>query len=94
MTRSLLLIAAGLLVAPAVWAMDAPSQPGSGNNVSAQFKSAPASAPSSAPDTGTYHAVAPMPAFNPAAYSNTTDCLNAAALANQPLGQCERGRSR
>jgi hypothetical protein len=86
------LIAVGLLVAPAAWAMDAPAQPGSGNNVSAQFATpTPALSPAnvSAPDAGTYHAVAPMPAFNPAAYRSTTDCLNAAAAANQPLGQCE-----
>jgi hypothetical protein len=100
MTRSLLtgslLVAAGLLVAPAAWAMDAPIQEGGGNNVGAVFRTpapAPSSAPATmnAPDTGPSHATAP---FNPAAYKSTTDCLNAAAAAHESLGQCEQGRSR
>jgi hypothetical protein len=48
MTRTLLAIAASLLIAPATWAMDAPIQPGGGNNVSSQFKTTPAPAPAPA----------------------------------------------
>jgi hypothetical protein len=94
MTRGLLLLAAGLLIAPAALAMDAPIQPGGGNNVSAQFKTAPAPAPAPAPATpDIYHAQAPAPSFDPAAYRTTTECLNAASAAHQMLGQCEgRGR--
>ncbi len=94
MTRSLLLLAAGLLIAPAAWAMDAPIQEGGGNNVGAQFKNAPAPAatPASAASTEIYHAQAPAPSFNAAAYRTETECLNAAEAAHQTLGQCENRR--
>ena len=49
MTRTLLVVAASLVVASTAWAIDAPIQPGGGNNVGAQFKSAPA--PAAAPTT-------------------------------------------
>ena len=49
MTRSLLIVAASLLVGSTAWAVDAPIQPGGGNNVNAQFRSTPAPAPASAP---------------------------------------------
>ena len=48
MTRTLLILAASLMVASTAWAVDAPSQPGGGNNVGAQFKSTPAPAPAPA----------------------------------------------
>jgi hypothetical protein len=47
MTRTLLIVAASFMVASAAWAIDAPSQPGGGNNVSSQFKTTPAPAPAS-----------------------------------------------
>ena len=81
--------------------MDAPSPDGSGNNIGGA--SSPANTPaaaaapapaSSTPSTDTYHAMAPEPAFNPAAYRSTTDCLNAAEVAHAQLGQCEKGGSR
>lgn len=52
MTRTLLVVAASLMVASTAWAVDAPIQPGGGNNVSSQFKStpAPAPAPTTLPD--------------------------------------------
>jgi hypothetical protein len=124
MTRSLLIVAASLLVGSTAWAMDAPSQPGGGNNVGAQFKSTPAPTPSSTPAPGiadhagpinapiqpgggndVSHALAtpaptPAPAaapapnmshaaFNPHAYNNASECMTAAAAAQQPLGPCE-----
>jgi hypothetical protein len=97
MTRSLLIIAGSLLIASSAWAMDAPSPSGSGNNVNGALSTpaaAPAPAPASTPYTDTYHAMSPEPAFNPAAYRTTTECLNAAEAAHAQLGQCERGRSR
>ena len=48
MTRTLLVVAASLVVASTAWAIDAPIQPGGGNNVNAQFKSTPAPAPAPA----------------------------------------------
>jgi hypothetical protein len=92
MTRTLLIVAAGLLFASPALAIDAPSPSGSGNNVNNAL-STPA-APASAPYADTYHAMSPEPAFNPAAYRTTTDCLNAAEAAHAALGQCERGGSR
>jgi hypothetical protein len=125
MTRSLLIVAASLMVASTAWAVDAPSQPGGGNNVGAQFKSTPAPTPASAPAPGIAdHAgpinapiqpgggnnvnaqfsstPAPTPApaatpapnmshaaFNPHAYNNASECMTAAAAAQQPLGPCE-----
>jgi hypothetical protein len=67
-----------------------PSPQGSGNNVNAALatpKPAPAPAPSNvnASTMGANQTIA----FNPMAYSNATDCLNAAAAANQPLSQCK-----
>ena len=93
MTRSLLIIAGSLLIASSCWAMDAPSPSGSGNAVNSALSTpagTPAPAPASTPYTDTYHALAPEPAFNPAAYRTTTDCLNAAEAAHAQLGQCER----
>jgi len=96
MTRSLLIIAGSLLFASSAWAMDAPSPSGSGNNIGGSTSPAntpapaPAPAPPSTPYTDTYHAMAPEPAFNPAAYRTTTDCLNAAEAVHAKLGQCER----
>jgi hypothetical protein len=83
MTRTLLVVAASLLVAPAAWAMDAPIQPGGGNSVNAQFRT-PAPAPAAAPSTG-----AGMSTFNPSAYGSASECMTAAAFAHQPLGPCE-----
>jgi len=100
MTRTLLIVAAGLLFASPAWAIDAPSPSGSGNNVSGALRTPeapaaqPAPAPASTPYVDTYHAMSPEPAFNPAAYRTTTDCLNAAAAAHAQLSQCERGGSR
>lgn len=99
MTRTLLIVAAGLLFASPAWAIDAPSPSGSGNNVNSALSmpaapaATPAAAPESMPYADTYHAMAPA-AFNPAAYRTTTDCLNAAEAAHAALGQCERGPSR
>jgi hypothetical protein len=97
MTRSLLIIAGSLLIASSAWAMDAPSPSGSGNNVGGALSTpaaTPAPAPASTPYVDSYHAMAPEPGFNPAAYRTTTDCLNAAEAAHAQLGQCERGGSR
>jgi len=100
MTRTLLIVAAGLLFASPALAIDAPSPSGSGNNVNnalstpAAPAATPAAAPASAPYADTHHAMSPEPAFNPAAYRTTTDCLNAAEAAHAALGQCERGGSR
>jgi len=69
-----------------------PSPQGSGNNVGAALKTTPAPAPApsnvNASGTGPSNAMQ-APAFNPMAYGSTTDCLNAAAAANQPLSQCK-----
>ncbi len=125
MTRSLLIVAASLLVGSTAWAIDAPIQPGGGNNVGAQFKLDACSAPSSTPAPGiadhagpinapiqpgggnnvnaqfsSTPAPAPAPAaapsqnmshaaFNPNAYNNASECMTAAAAAQQPLGPCE-----
>jgi hypothetical protein len=100
MTKSLLVVAGSLLIASSAWAIDAPSPSGSGNNVNGALSTpanpaaTPASSPASTPYTDTYHAMAPEPAFNPAAYRNATDCLNAAEAVHAALGQCERGGSR
>jgi len=99
MTRTLLIVAGSLLFASSAWAMDAPSPPGGGNNVNGALATpaAPAAQPASAPSApyvDTYHAMAPEPAFNPAAYRTSTDCLNAAEAAHAQLGQCEKGGSR
>jgi hypothetical protein len=91
MTRSLLILAASLLVAPAAWAVDAPIQPGGGNNVNAQFATpAPAATPAAAPSPGaSVSHVQEMSTFNPNAYGSASDCMTAAAAAHQPLGPCE-----
>jgi hypothetical protein len=98
MTKSLLVVAGSLLIATSAWAIDAPSPSGSGNNIGGSTSpvntAAPAPAPASTPSVDTYHAQAPEPGFNPAAYRSTTDCLNAAEVAHAQLGQCERGGSR
>jgi hypothetical protein len=91
MTRNLLMLAANMLIAPASWAMDAPIQPGGGNNVNAQF-STPSPAPAPAPPTGSSVSHAPAeqtPTFNPSTYDSASDCMTAAAAAHQPLGPCE-----
>jgi hypothetical protein len=88
MTRSLLILAASLIIVPAAWAMDAPIQEGGGNSVAHAFTAAaPADTPSAAPSRGQG-----MPAFNPTAYGDASDCMTAAAAAHQPLGQCEGQR--
>ena len=88
MTRSLLILAASLLVAPAAWAMDAPIQPGGGNNVNTQFATpAPAPTPEAAPSSIGH--VQDMPAFNPNAYGTASECMTAAASAHEPLAPCE-----
>jgi hypothetical protein len=93
MTRTLLILAGSLLVAPAAWAMDAPSQPGGGNAVNSQFRTPPPAAePAAAPSTGTTISHSPtdqMPTFNPNAYGSASDCMTAAYAAHQPLGPCE-----
>jgi hypothetical protein len=91
MTRSLLILAASLLVAPAAWAMDAPIQEGGGNSVGHVFTPpAPAPTPAAAPATGaSISHVQDMSTFNPNAYGSASDCMTAAAAAHQPLGQCE-----
>jgi hypothetical protein len=95
MTRSLLIIAGSLLIASSAWAIDAPSPEGSGNNIGGTSSPANTSAAApAAPSVDTYHPMAPGPSFNPAAYSTTTDCLNAAEVVHAQLGQCERGGSR
>jgi hypothetical protein len=91
MTRSLLIVAASLLVAPAAWAMDAPIQEGGGNNVSHAITT-PAPAPAPAPSTGASVSHAPadqVSTFNPNAYGSAADCMTAAAAAHQALGPCE-----
>jgi hypothetical protein len=66
--------------------MDAPIQPGGGNNVEAQFKTpAPAPAPASVSRAPAQQ----MPMFNPASYGDASDCMTAASAAHQPLGPCE-----
>jgi len=92
MTKTLLIVVGSLLFAFSAWAIDAPSPSGSGNNVRGAL--ATPAAPTAAPPADTYHPMSSGPAFNPAAYSNTTDCLNAAEAAHVELGQCERGGSR
>jgi hypothetical protein len=88
MTRSLLLLAASLLIAPAAWSMDAPSQPGGGNNINAQFATpAPAPTPAAAPSSIGH--MQETPAFNPSAYGTASECMTAAASAHQPLAPCE-----
>ena len=94
MTRNLLILAASLLVAPAARAVDAPIQPGGGNNVNAQFATpAPAAAPTPAPSTDAsishVQGGQEMSTFNPSAYGSASDCMTAAAAAHQPLGPCE-----
>jgi hypothetical protein len=86
MTRSLLVLAASLLVAPAAWAMDAPIQPGGGNNVNAQFAT-PAPAPAPAPSSISH--AQDMPTFTPSAYGSASECMTAAASAHASLDQCE-----
>jgi hypothetical protein len=88
MTRTLLVLAASLLVAPAAWAMDAPIQEGGGNNVSHAITTpAPAPAPAAAPSSVSH--VQDMSTFNPSAYGSASECMTAAATAHQPLAPCE-----
>ena len=91
MTRSLLILAATLLVAPAAWAIDAPTPEGSGNNVRSLFATpTPAAAPAPSSGASISHApAAQMPTFDPSAYGSASDCMTAAAAAHQPLGPCE-----
>jgi len=69
----------------------APSPQGAGNNVnSALATPKPAPAPAPAPsNVSASNAGANQMAFNPMAYGNATECLNAAAAAQQPLSQCK-----
>ena len=91
MTRTLLVLAASLLIAPAAWAISPPVQEGGGDNVNGYFKSK--SAPSPAPSVS--HASAQqmpqqrMQPFNISSYRTAADCMTAASAAHQPLGQCE-----
>ena len=66
MTRTVFILAAGLLIAPAALAADAPSPQGAGNNANSVLSSkpaaaAPATSNPNAPDTGGYHSSAPSP---------------------------------
>ncbi len=70
-----------------------PGPQGSGDNVSAVFATpkpaaAPASASSSKVNKPAAMQAVQSPPFNPMAFSNRTDCLNAAQAAMQPLSQC------
>jgi hypothetical protein len=88
MTRTLAILAASLLFAPAAWAMDAPIQPGGGNNVNSQFATpAPDPTPAAAPSSISHGQ--DMPTFNPSAYGTASECITAAASAHQPLAPCE-----
>ncbi len=67
-----------------------PGPEGSGDNVNAALaKKKPATppAPSKTQAPAAMQAVQ-TPPFNPMAYSNRTDCLNAAQSAKQPLSAC------
>ena len=91
MTRSLLVLAASLLVAPAAWAMDAPIQEGGGNSVGHVFTTpAPAPTPAAAPSTISHvQGGQEMSTFNPNAYGSASECMTAAAAAHQALAPCE-----
>jgi len=93
MTRTLLLLAASLLIASPAWAIiNAPIQEGGGNDVNSVFKSNPAPVPSSAaasPAADTSESHVQMAPFNPNSYRDAADCMTAAAAAHQTLDQCE-----
>ena len=92
MTRTLLVVAACLLVSSPAWAIiNAPIQEGGGNDVNSVFKSAPATPPTSAaaPVAQPNVSQAPVAPFTPGAYGDAADCMTAASAAHQPLGPCE-----
>ena len=91
MTKSFLVVAGCLLIAPTAWAGPPPAPQGSGNNVTAALTPEPAPAPkrpAPAPAAAQTAQAPPAPAFNASAYGSAADCMTAASAAQQPLSLC------